>query len=100
MYGGKFFLRIFVFLMNGERGCCLELFMCECFERNGSAQSGSKAWCKREALDTYRTAPKSRAKAAIDCKYSVLGILVILCPVVGLKFDSQPLRLPVFLFSA
>ena len=37
----KFFQEVFMFLMNGGRGCCPELFMCECFQRNGS-----KALCK------------------------------------------------------
>ena len=55
-----------------ERGCHLELFMRECFERNGSAQNGSKASCKREAYPylrgtvPYRTVPKSRVNAALD----------------------------------
>ena len=31
---GKFFQEFFMFLMNGERGCRLELFIHECFERN------------------------------------------------------------------
>ena len=67
---GKFFQEFFMFLMNGERGCRLELFMRECLERNGSAQNGSKASCKREAYPylrgtvPYRTVPKSRVNAA------------------------------------
>ena len=54
-----------------ERGCRLELFMRECFERNGSAQNGSKRSCKREAYPylrgtvPYRTVPKSRVNAAL-----------------------------------
>ena len=51
---GKFFQEVFMFLMNGERGCRLELFMRECFERNGSAQNGSKASCRREAYPYLR----------------------------------------------
>ena len=72
MHGGKFFQEFFMLFMNGERGCRLELFVRECFERNGSAQNGSKASCKREAcpylLGTvpYRTVPKSRVNAALD----------------------------------
>ena len=48
----------------------MELFMRECFERDGSAQNGSKASCKREAYPylrgtvPYRTVPKSRVNAA------------------------------------
>ena len=51
---GKFFREFFMFLMNGERGCRLELLMSECFERNGSAQNGSTASCKREAYPYLR----------------------------------------------
>ena len=67
---GKFFKEFFMFLMNGERSCRLELFMRDCFERNGSAQNGSKRSFKREAYPylcgtvTYRTVPKSRVNAA------------------------------------
>ena len=50
---GKFFQEFFVFLMNGERGCRLELFMRECFERKGSVQNGSTSSCKREPIRTY-----------------------------------------------
>ena len=63
---GKLFQEFFMFLMNGERGCRLELFMRECFERNGSTQNGSKTSCKREAYPClretvpYRTVPKFR----------------------------------------
>ena len=70
---GKFFQEFFMFLMNGEKGCKLELFMRECFERNGSAQNGSKASCKREAYPylrgtvPYRTVAKSRVNAALYC---------------------------------
>ena len=66
---GKFFLEFFMFLMNGERGCRLELFMRECFERNGSAQNGSMRSCKREAYlylrgtVPYRTVSTSRVNA-------------------------------------
>ena len=58
--------------MNGERGCRLELFMRECFERNGSAQNGSKRSCKREDYPylrgtvPYRIVPKSRVSAALN----------------------------------
>ena len=68
---GKIFQEFFVFPMNGERGCRLELFMRECFEGNGSARNGSKDSCKREAYPNlrgtvpYRTIPKSRVNAAI-----------------------------------
>ena len=66
--------------MNGERGCRLELFVRECFERNSSAQNGSKASCKREAYPylrgtvPYRTVPKSRVNAAL-VSMQVLHIL-------------------------
>ena len=69
---GKFFQEFFMFLMNGERGCRLELFMRECFERNGPVQDGSKTSCKREAYTClrgtvpYRTVPKSRVNAALE----------------------------------
>ena len=43
-----------MFLINGERGCRLELFMRGCFDRNGSAQSGSKRSCKQEAYPYLR----------------------------------------------
>ena len=43
---GKFFQEFFMFPINGERGCRLELFMRGCFERNGSAQNDSKRSCK------------------------------------------------------
>ena len=67
---GNFFQEFFMFLMNGERGCPLELFTRECFERKGSAQNGSKASCKREAYPylrgtvPYRTVPKFRVNSA------------------------------------
>ena len=54
MYGGKIFQEFFMFLTNGERGCRLERFMRGCFERNGSAQNGSKRLCKREAYPYLR----------------------------------------------
>ena len=55
---GKICKEFFMFLKNGERGCRLELFMCECFERNGDAQNGSKASFKPEAyLYLLGTAP-------------------------------------------
>ena len=60
-----------MFLINGEKGCRLELFMRGCFERNGSAQNGSKRLCKREAYPylsgtvPYRTVPKSCINAAL-----------------------------------
>ena len=69
---GKFFQEFFMFLMNGERGCRLDMFMCECSERNGSTQNGSKASCKRKVYPylhgtaPYRTVPKSRVNAALD----------------------------------
>ena len=56
--------------MNAERGCRLELFMCECFERKGSAQNSSKTSCKREAylylrgMVPFGTVPKSLVNAA------------------------------------
>ena len=66
MYGGKIFQEFFMFLMKGERGCRLELFMRECFERNCSAQNGSKASYKLEAYPYLRgTVPKSRVNAAL-----------------------------------
>ena len=67
---GKFFQESFMFLKNGDRGCRLELFMCECFEWDDSAQNGSKASCKREAYPFLRgtvprrTVPKSRVNVA------------------------------------
>ena len=70
MYGGKFFQEFLMSLMNGERGCRLELFLREFFERNGSAQDGSKTSCKREAYPylrgtvPYRVVPKSYVNAA------------------------------------
>ena len=70
---GKFFQEFFMFLINGERGCHLELFMRECFEMNGSPQNCSKASCKWEAYPypsgtvPYRTVPKSRVNAANKC---------------------------------
>ena len=66
----KLFQEFFMFLMVGERGCRLELLMRECFERNGSAQNGSKTSCKREVYPylretvPYRTVPESRVNAA------------------------------------
>ena len=69
---GKFFQDFFMFLINGERGCRLELFMRGCFERNGSAQNGFKRSCKREAYPylrgtvPYRTVPESRVNAALE----------------------------------
>ena len=68
---GKFFQEFFIFLMNRERGCRLELFRHECFEGNDAAQDGSKTSCKREAYPylhrtvPYRTVPKSRVNAAL-----------------------------------
>ena len=70
MHSGNIFQEFFMFLIRGERGCCLELFMRGCFERNGSAQNGSMRLCKREAYPylrgtvPYRTVPKSRVNAA------------------------------------
>ena len=46
--------------------------MTECFERNGSAQNGSKTSCKREAYPylrgtvPHRTVPKSRVNADLN----------------------------------
>ena len=68
---GKVFQELFMFLINGERGCRLELFMCGCFERNGSAQNGPKRSCKREAYPylrgtvPYRTVLTSRVNVAL-----------------------------------
>ena len=39
---GIVFQGSYLFLMNGDRGCRLELFVCEQIERNGSAQNGSE----------------------------------------------------------
>ena len=70
MYGGKFFQEFFMFLINGEKGCRLELFMRGRFERNGSVQNSPKRSCKREAYPylrgtvPYRIVPKSRVNAA------------------------------------
>ena len=67
---GKFFQEFFMFLINVERGCRLELFMRGCFERNGSAQNGFKRSCKLEAYlylrgtVPYRTVPKSCVNTA------------------------------------
>ena len=78
MYGGKYFSRIFMFLINGERGCRSELFIRGCFERNGSAQNCSERSCKREAYPylrgtvPYSTVPKSRVNAAVSMFSSVL----------------------------
>ena len=52
---GKFFQEFFMFLKNGGRGCRLELFMRECFERNGFAHG----------TVPHRTVPKSRVNAAL-----------------------------------
>ena len=66
----KFFQEFFMFLINRERHCRLELLMRGCFERNGSVQNGSKRSCKRVAYPylrgtvPYRTVPKSRVNAA------------------------------------
>ena len=71
MYSGKIFQEFFMFLINGGRGCHLELFMRGCFERNGSVQNGSKRSCKRETYPylcgtvLYRTVRKSRLNAAL-----------------------------------
>ena len=46
---GKFFQEFFMVLIRGEGGCLLVLFMRGCFERNGSAQNGSKRSSKRES---------------------------------------------------
>ena len=69
-YGGNTFQEFFFVLMNGGRGCRLELFMHEYIEMNGSAQNGSEASCKRQAYPyidraiPYRTGLKSRVNAA------------------------------------
>ena len=79
---GKFFKDFFMFLINGERGCHLELFVRGCFERNGSAQNGSKGSCKREAYPyprgtvPYRTVPNSRANQLSSFKYRGLLTMV------------------------
>ena len=68
---GKVFQEFFSFLINGERGCRLELFMRGCFEMNGSAQNGSMRSCKREAYPylrgtvPHRAVPKFRVNAAL-----------------------------------
>ena len=70
MCGEKTFQEFFLFLMNGERGCRLVLFMREYIEGNGSAQNGSKTSCKREAYPylhgtvAYRIVPKSLVSVA------------------------------------
>ena len=67
---GKLFQEFFFFLMNGERGCRLELIMHEYIEMDGSAQNGSKTSCKRQAYPyidrtiPYRTFLKSHVNAA------------------------------------
>ena len=72
MYGGNFFQEFFMFLINVERDCPLELFMRGCFERNGSAQNSSKRSCEREAYPylrgpvPYRPVPKSLVNAALN----------------------------------
>ena len=53
MYGGKHFSRIFMFLINGERGCRSELFIRGCFERNGSAQNGSRDRVNGKPIRTF-----------------------------------------------
>ena len=51
------------------------------FERNGSAQNGSKRSCKREAYPylrgtvRYRTVPKSRVNAALVATMPILSKL-------------------------
>ena len=51
--------------------------MHECFERNSSAQNGSKASCKREAYPylrgtvPYRTVPKSHVSAALEGEFLI-----------------------------
>ena len=78
---GKLFQEFFMFLIFGERGCRLELFMRGSFERNGSAQNGSKRSCKREAYPylrgtvPYKTVPKSRVNAALVSLYLRYGLL-------------------------
>ena len=75
----KFFQEFFMFLINVERNCCLELFMRGCLERNGSAQNGSKRSCKREAYPylrvtfPYRTVPQSRVNATyVFCSHGYI----------------------------
>ena len=84
MYGGKTFSRIFhVPDKWREKGCCLKLFMRGCFERNGSAQNGSKRPCKWEAYlylrgtVPYRTVPKSHVNAATDTKSKNIEITMV-----------------------
>ena len=60
---GKLFQEFFLFLMNGERGCRLELFICEYMERNCSAQNFSKI-CKQEAY------PYLQNRSKVPCKRS------------------------------
>ena len=73
---GKFFQEFFMFLINGEIGCRLELFICGCFERNGSAQNVSKRSCKREAYPYLRGTVPSRGVNSII----TLGGVRDLCP--------------------
>ena len=69
-----------------ERGCRLELFMREYFERNGSAQNGSNASRRREAYPylrgtvPYRTVPKSRINAALNTSLLIIRIHFLLSP--------------------
>ena len=77
MYGGKIFSRLFHVPDEWrERGCRLELFMRGCFERNGSAQNGSKRSCKRKAYPylrgtvPYKTVPKSPVNAGLFLSFN------------------------------
>ena len=75
MYGKKIFSRIFHAPDKWRERLSFGLFMRECFERNSSAQNGSKRSCKREAYPylrgtvPYRTVPKSSVNAALMWVY-------------------------------
>ena len=88
-----------MFLIYGERGCRLELFMHGCFERNGSAQNGFKRSCKREAYPflrgevPYRTVPKSCVNAALVVVVVLKSAKDQLGMVVPTQNDSLPAQL-------
>ena len=72
MYG-KMFSKTFHVLDKWKDRLSFELYMRGCFERNGSAQNGSKRCCQREAYPYLRGAvprravPKSCVNAAFVC---------------------------------
>jgi len=74
----ELFQEFFLFLMNGERSCRLELSTREYIERNGSAQKGSKISCKREAypylrgMVPYKTVSQFPCKRSHDESYALL----------------------------